>query len=63
MNEGWLEAPDGREVRRHHRDPVSPGRNPTIWIDHGLPIPGEPAICVTGKALQVWKAERLTTFV
>jgi hypothetical protein len=44
MADGWLEAPDGREVRRYHRDPESPGRNPTIWIDHGLPVPGEPAL-------------------
>jgi hypothetical protein len=39
-----LETPDAREVRRYHRDPESPGRNPTIWIDSGLPIPGEPAL-------------------
>jgi len=44
MQDGWLEAPDAREVRRYHRDPESPGRNPTIWIDSGLPIPGEPAL-------------------
>ena len=44
MAEGWLEAPDGREVRRYQRDPKSPGDNPTIWIDHGLPIAGEPAL-------------------
>ncbi len=44
MHEGWLEAPDCREVRRYHRDPESPSRAPTILIDHGLPIPGEPAL-------------------
>ena len=44
MRECWLAAPDGREVRRYHRDPESPGDNPTIWIDHGVPIPGEPAL-------------------
>lgn len=48
MQEGWLQAPDGREVRRYHRDPESPGRNPTIWIDHGLAIPGEPALLKRG---------------
>jgi hypothetical protein len=38
--DGWLEAPDAREVRRYRRDPESPSRAPTIWIDHGLPIAG-----------------------
>jgi hypothetical protein len=48
--DGWLEAPDAREVRRYHRDPESPGRNPTIWIDSGLPITGEPALLGIGLA-------------
>lgn len=42
--DGWLEAADAREVRRYHRDPDSPSMAPTIWIDHGLPITGEPAL-------------------
>ena len=44
MAEGWLRAPDGREVRRYHRNPSTSGRLAEIWIDHGLPIPGEPAL-------------------
>ena len=42
--DGWLEAPDAREVRRYHRDPECIARNPTILIDHGIPIPGERAL-------------------
>lgn len=44
MQEGWLQAPDGREVRRYHRDPKCIERNPTVFIDIGELIPGEPAL-------------------
>jgi hypothetical protein len=44
MAEGWLRTPDGREVRRYHRNPTSSWRRPEIWIDHGLPIAGEPGL-------------------
>lgn len=51
MREGWLEAPDGREVRRYHRNPESSGRWPEIWIDSGLPIKDEPALLKRRRAV------------
>jgi len=44
MADDWLEAPDQREVRRYHRDPASGWYVQWVFIDHGLPIPGEPAL-------------------
>jgi len=44
MKDGWLQAPDQREVRRYFRDPESNWRQPWVFIDHGLPIEGEPAL-------------------
>jgi hypothetical protein len=44
MTEGWLQAPDARELRRYRLAPQNPGRNPTVFIGHGQAIPGAPAL-------------------
>ncbi|MBM5802692.1 MAG: DUF1651 domain-containing protein [Cyanobacteria bacterium K_DeepCast_35m_m2_155] len=44
MTEGWLQAPDQREVRRYHRDLSSGWYVQWVFIDHGRPMPGAPAL-------------------
>jgi len=43
MTDGWLQAPDEREVRRYHRDPSSGLYVTWVFIDHGKPMSGAPA--------------------
>jgi hypothetical protein len=41
--DGWLQAPDGRNVLRFHRDPAA-RIEAIILIDLGKPMPGQPAL-------------------
>ena len=41
--EGWLKAPDGRNVLRFHRDQTA-RYEALIFVDHGEPLPGQPAL-------------------
>ena len=43
-SEGFIQDPATKETKRFHRDEKSWGRDPKVFIDTGLPIPGEPPL-------------------
>ena len=40
-SEGFIQDPASKETKRFHRDEKSWLRDPKVFVDTGLPIPGE----------------------
>ena len=62
--EGFIQDPATKETKRFHRDEKSWTRDPKVFVDTGLPIPGEPPLLKTlihlrrDAAEQLWKELR-----
>ena len=62
--EGFIQDPATKETKRFHRDTMSWLRDPKVFVDTGLPIPGEPPLLKTrvhllrDTAEQLWKELR-----
>ena len=46
-SEGFIQDPASKETKRFHRDEKSWTRDPKVFVDTGLPIPGEPPLLKT----------------
>ena len=49
-SEGFIQDPTNKETKRFHRDERSWIRDPKVFVDTGVPIPGEPPLLKT----RVW---------
>ena len=63
-SEGFIQDPASKETKRFHRDEKSWLRDPKVFVDTGIPIPGEPPLLKThvhfrrDAAEQLWKELR-----
>lgn len=62
MPSGWLEAPGQSEVRSFHLNPdTARYLMPEVFIDHGVPMPDQPALLkrrrrlARASALREWR--------
>ena len=46
-SEGFIQDPTTKETKRFHRDERSWIRDPKVFVDTGVPIPGEPPLLKT----------------
>ena len=58
-SEGFIQDPATKETKRFHRDEKSWTRDPKVFVDTGLPIPGEPPLLKTRVHLRRDAAEQL----
>ena len=58
-SEGFIQDPATKETKRFHRDEKSWTRDPKVFVDTGLPIPGEPPLLKTRLHLRREAAEQL----
>ena len=56
---GFIQDPATKETKRFHRDEKSWTRDPKVFVDTGLPIPGEPPLLKTRVHLRRDAAEQL----
>ena len=56
-SEGFIQDPATKETKRFHRDEKSWTRDPKVFVDTGLPIPGEPPLLHLRRdaAEQLWR--------
>ena len=59
MGDGWLMDPEDRWTYRFHRDDKAWFRDPKVFVDTGIPIPGEPPLLKTRMYLRRDAAEQL----
>ena len=57
-SEGFIQDPATKETKRVHRDEKSWAREPKVFVDTGLPIPGEPLLLRTRVHLRRDAAEQ-----
>ena len=58
-SEGFIQDPATKETKRFHRDEKGWTRDPKVFVDTGLPIPGEPPLLKTRVHLRRDAAEQL----
>ena len=58
-SEGFIQDPATKETKRFHRDEKSWTRDPKVFVDTGLPIPGEPPLLKTRVHFRRDAAEQL----
>ena len=58
-SEGFIQDPATKETKRFHRDEKSWTRDPKVFVDTGVPIPGEPPLLKTRVHLRRDAAEQL----
>ena len=58
-SEGFIQDPATKETKRFHRDEQSWTRDPKVFVDTGLPMPGEPPLLKTRVHLRRDTAEQL----
>ena len=58
-SEGFIQDPATKETKRFHRDEKSWVRDPKVFVDTGIPIPGEPPLLKTRLHLRRDAAEQL----
>ena len=58
-SEGFIQDPATKETKRFHRDEKSWVRDPKVFVDTGIPIPGEPPLLKTRVHLRRDAAEQL----
>ena len=58
-SEGFIQDPATKETKRFHRDEKTWIRDPKVFVDTGLPIPGEPPLLKTRVHLRRDASEQL----
>ena len=58
-SEGFIQDPATKETKGFHRDEKSWTRDPKVFVDTGLPKPGEPPLLKTRVHLRRDAAEQL----
>ena len=62
--QGWIQDPKSRQAKRFHRDEKSWSQDPMVFVDTGVPIPGQPPLLKTRvrlhrrAAVQLWQELR-----
>jgi hypothetical protein len=59
VRQGWLQDPVSGDTRRFQRDPSSWSQDLRVFIDHGRPLPGQPALLRTRQRLTYREATAL----
>ena len=58
-SEGFIQDPATKETNRFHWDEKSWARDPMVFVDTGVPIPGEPPLLTARVHLRRDAAEQL----
>ena len=45
--QGWIQDPKSKQAKRFHRDEKSWSQDPMVFVDTGVPIPGQPPLLKT----------------